>query len=285
MTVSQCLPAILGLALSCVAVTARADGAAPAHETLRIQSAALTEARRINVYLPPEYDQRRDVVYPVLYMPDGGEQEDFPHLARAVDDLIRAGQIRPMLVVGIENTQRRRDMTGPTEVESDRKIAPQVGGSAAFRTFISNELIPVIHARYRVSDEDAIIGESLAGLFVVETLFLRPQTFDTYIALDPSLWWNNQQWVRQAQERLQTMTGERPRLYVATGEPGQTNAREVGAFAQELQTHAGAVLRWDFASRPDLRHDTIYRGLERELLVQLFPLAASMPSGAAPMRP
>jgi len=277
----RCLPAIVGLALSSVTVTVHADGRTPSHETLRIQSVAMSETRRISVYLPPAYDLSRDVTYPVLYMPDGGEQEDFPHLAKAIDELIRSGQVRPMLVVGIENTQRRRDMTGPTEVESDRKIAPQVGGSAAFRTFITNELIPVIHARYRVSDDEAIIGESLAGLFVVETLFLRPQTFDTYIALDPSLWWNNQQWVRQAQERLRAMTGANPRLYIATGEPGQSNAQEVAAFAQELQAHAGAALKWDFVPRPELRHDTIYRGLERELLVKLFPASGGMPTGSA----
>ena len=75
--------------------------------------------------------------YPVLYMLDGGLDEDFPHVARDVDTAIRAGEMRPMIVVGIENTERRRDMTGPTTVASDRAIAPHVGGSVAFRAFIA----------------------------------------------------------------------------------------------------------------------------------------------------
>src|SRR5688572_28579677 len=108
------------------------DGAAqepvPPHETFTIESAVLRETRRINVYTPPQYAEEF-APYPVLYMPDGGVQEDFPHVAATVDAGIRAGEIRRMIVVGIENTERRRDMTGPTEVEEDRRIAPRVGGS------------------------------------------------------------------------------------------------------------------------------------------------------------
>jgi len=100
--------------------------------------------------------------------------------------------MRPFILVGIENTARRRDLTGPTTSAEDKKIAPKVGGSAAFRQFIREELIPTVKQRYRTTAETAIVGESLAGLFVVETLLLEPGLFDTYLAFDPSLWWNNE---------------------------------------------------------------------------------------------
>src|SRR6185503_3938979 len=116
--------------------------------------------------------------------------------------------MRPFILVGIENTQRRRDMTGPTENPEDKKIAPKVGGSALFRAFIRKELIPEVKARYRSTNETAIVGESLAGLFIVETFLLEPDLFDTYIAFDPSLWWNNKKLVNGAAERLRA----RPRL-------------------------------------------------------------------------
>ncbi|HEX8831755.1 MAG TPA: alpha/beta hydrolase-fold protein, partial [Longimicrobium sp.] len=86
----------------------------PPHDTFTLPSAALAETRRINVYLPPMYDPAGDACCGVLYMPDGGVEEDFPHVASAADAAIRAGEMRPMLIVGIENTERRRDMTGPT---------------------------------------------------------------------------------------------------------------------------------------------------------------------------
>ncbi len=104
-------------------------------ETFTLESKALGETRRINVYLPPGY-AGTDLRVPVLYMPDGGMAEDFLHVAGLVQ--VGAGNetMRPFLLVGIENTERRRDMTGPTSNAEDKKIAPRVGGSAAFRKFM-----------------------------------------------------------------------------------------------------------------------------------------------------
>ena len=124
-------------------------------------------------------------------MPDGAIDEDFPHVVNSVDSLIKLGVIRPVIVVGIPNTERRRDLTGPTRFKADSAIAPHVGGSAAFRRFIRDELFPAVKSRYRVTDERAIVGESLAGLFIVETFLMEPTMFDHYVAIDPSLWWNS----------------------------------------------------------------------------------------------
>src|SRR5512146_2145962 len=165
-----------------LAQTAGASGSAAAPlvigETFTITSRALGEVRRINVYMPAAYADSA-VRLPVLYMPDGGMAEDFLHIAGLVQVLSGNEGMRPFLLVGIENTQRRRDMTGPTENAEDRKIAPQVGGSAAFRSFIRSELMPLVKQRYRTTGETAIVGESLAGLFVVETFLLEPDLFDT----------------------------------------------------------------------------------------------------------
>src|SRR5262249_54445688 len=143
-------------------------------ETFTIDSRILGELRRINVYFPPGYAETPRARFPVLYMPDGGMAEDFLHVAGLVQVSVGNGTMRPFLLVGIENTQRRRDLTGPTENANDKKIAPRVGGAKAFRAFIRQELMPRVKARYRTSKETAIVGESLAGLFVVETFLLEP---------------------------------------------------------------------------------------------------------------
>jgi predicted alpha/beta superfamily hydrolase len=83
-----------------------------------------------------------------------------------------------------------------------------VSADAAFRNFIRRELMPQVKTRYRTTDETAVIGESLAGLFVVETLLIEPDLFDTYIAFDPSLWWNREHLVRSAGERAVTAGAE-----------------------------------------------------------------------------
>lgn len=266
------IPIILAaplLAAGLATHTAAAQEPVPPHETFTLHSAAMGETRRINVYTPPGY-AAGDTAYPVLYMPDGGVQEDFAHIAATVDAGIRAGELRPMLVVGMENTERRRDMTGPTEVDDDRRVAPRIGGSAAFRRFIADELIPEVHRRYRVTDASAIIGESLAGLFITEIFFLQPELFDTYIALSPSLWWNAEELVRRAGPRLRTRPDIPLTLYLSSAdEDNIVPATE--RLAAILRADAPPRLRWRYVPRPDLTHATIYRAVAPGVLRELFP--------------
>jgi predicted alpha/beta superfamily hydrolase len=263
------------LTLSAILILGLATAASPAadpvlpHQTFTIDSKALHETRRINVYTPPGYEKSNSR-YPVLYMPDGGVEEDFPHVTSDIDAAIRAGEMRPVIVVGIENTERRRDMTGPTEVESDRKIALHVGGSAAFRAFIRDELMPVIRKRFRGNGEKAIVGESLAGLFIVETFFEEPKLFDTYIALSPSLWWNDQALVRNAGRWLQSRPGLNATLYLASA-GDDDRGDSVKAMAGVLRVDAPKGLTWYYEPRSDLQHSTIYKGASPGVFRKLFP--------------
>jgi predicted alpha/beta superfamily hydrolase len=208
-------------------------------------------------------------------MPDGGIAEDFLHVAGLVQVLTGNGTMRPFILVGIENTERRRDMTGPTESESDRKIAPRVGGSAAFRAFIRRELMPQVRSRYRTTEERAVVGESLAGLFVVETLLKEPDLFDTYIAFDPSLWWNDRKLVAGAPEDLRRHASLPKTLYLANSSdemiPGVMQR-----FADVLTKNAPPTLRWHYERMPEERHSTIYHPAALRAFRALFkPNAAA----------
>ena len=226
-------------------------------ETFTINSKVLNETRRINVYLPPAYKESPDVRLPVLYMPDGGIAEDFLHVAGLVQVSTGNETMRPFILVGIENTERRRDMTGATENEKDKKIAPRVGGSALFRRFIRDELMPEVKKRYRTTSETAIVGESLAGLFVIETFLLEPDLFDTYIAFDPSVWWNNQKLVNGAGERLRAPSELKKTLYFVSSEEKE-NAAIMQRLADALGKNAPAGLRWFYEKMPEEKHSTIY---------------------------
>ena len=226
-------------------------------EAFTIDSRAVGETRRINVYLPPGYADSAGARFPVLYMPDGGIAEDFLHVAGLVQVSVGNGTMRPFILVGIENTQRRRDMTGPTRNEEDKKIAPRVGGSAAFRAFIRRELMPQVKARYRTTDETAIVGESLAGLFIVETFLKEPDLFDTYIAFDPSLWWNDQGLVNGAAEDLRGRPKRSNTLYLANSSQEMTPGT-MQRFADVLSRNAPQGLRWHLEKMPEELHSTIY---------------------------
>jgi predicted alpha/beta superfamily hydrolase len=240
----------------------------PQHDTLMIPSHVLGEARRINVHVPAGYAASDSARFPVLYMPDGGLDEDFPHVVNTVDSLIALGEIRPVLVVGVPNTERRRDLTGPTRVRTDSAIAPRVGGSAAFRRFWSDELVPVIDAHYRTTSERSIVGESLAGLFIVETFLREPAMFDHYIAFDPSLWWNHGALVDSAAALPgagRALPAQHRTLYIAASRDdiGSQTAR----LATMLRSAAPRGLEWKFEPRPDLTHGTIFRALLPAALV------------------
>lgn len=224
-------------------------------ETFTINSKVLSETRRINVYVPPGYLESAETRLPVLYMPDGGMAEDFLHVAGLVQVSVGNGTMRPFLLVGIENTQRRRDLTGPTENENDKKIAPRVGGSGAFRRFIRDELMPQVKGRYRTTNETAIVGESLAGLFVVETLLLEPDLFDIYIAFDPSLWWNNQKLSGDAGGLLRARPKTEKTFYLASSSEDMEATQR---FADVLGKDAPTGLRWHYEQMPDEKHSTIY---------------------------
>jgi predicted alpha/beta superfamily hydrolase len=233
-------------------------------ETFTMRSETLGETRRINVYLPPPYADSPAGRLPVLYMPDGGIAEDFLHVAGLVQVSVGNGTMRPFILVGIENTARRRDLTGPTTRAADLEIAPVVGGSAAFRRFLATELMPEIGRRYRVTGERAIVGESFAGLFVVETFLLEPTLFDTYIAFDPSLWWDGGALVERA---TPAAAGGRT-LFLAS-----SSQAEIAALTRKLASGVASApgLRLEHVEMPDESHATIYHPAALRAFRALFP--------------
>ena len=244
---------------SAAAPAVAASAAAPLviGESFTIDSQALKEKRHINVYMARAWDTPPDAPLPVLYMPDGGVAEDFLHVAGLLQVSVANGTMRPFMLVGMQNTQRRRDLTGPTENAEDRKIAPVVGGAAAYRDFIRDELMPEVKRRSRTTGETAIVGESLGGLFVVETYLLEPQLFDHYLAFDPSLWWNHGSLPRQAGTLLAKGKPGKHSLYLASSSEAGI-ASEVQRLSDVLQRQAPPGLQWHVEKMPEETHGTIY---------------------------
>ena len=240
----------------------------PKHDTFTIESSEVGETRVICVWTPPGYDGLEDA-FPVLYMPDGGIKEDFPHIANTLAKLVDEKSIPPMILVGIENTERRRDLTGPSDDPAEEKIAPLTDGALKFRQFIANELMPEIDRRYRTTDKKSIIGESAAGLFVVETLLLQPEMFDSYIAMDPAIYWNKKYLVRSAAEHLSKFPTSSIRFWFAgsNAEDIQTNTRELKAI---LENNAPQSLTWLYSDQTNEKHSTIFRATKEDALEWTF---------------
>jgi len=159
-------------------------------KTDSLYSKILKENRQIWVHVPESMNTANS--YPVLYVLDGGEH--FLSVCSVLNQL-STGEIPEMIVVGIANRNNRtRDLT-PTKVKEAKGTTEWVknsGGGERFTDFITQELIPYIDAKYPTENYRTLIGHSFGGLMVVNTLIQHPELFTNYIAIDPSLWWDNE---------------------------------------------------------------------------------------------
>lgn len=176
-------------------------------ETTVFPSKVLDEDRRVNVYLPPLYAENPEKKYPVVYILDGGVEEDFFHLTSLLRFSAQAWVDRfpEAIVVGIENVNRRRDFTFAVpnldflaEEGFPKTSFVAHGQSAKYIQFLGEELKPFIEGTYRTEDRSVVIGESLAGLLATEILLKKPTLFTDYIIISPSLWWGGRSLLSEA---------------------------------------------------------------------------------------
>lgn len=232
---------LLALALL---VSACASVAAPSAAPIQLglshtlQSRVLNEAREINVWLPPGYDGTTDR-YTVLYLIDGGVEQDFPHIAGLGQLGAVSYTYAPLIIVGVKTGTRIAELTPPPADARYRTAFPNAGGAARFRDFLRTEVIPFINARYRTNDSRAVIGESLAGLFIVDTFLNEPALFNDYVAVSPSLWWDDRALARSSARLLSQHPGSSRRLYLSIADEGGTMRDGVDTFraaAEAAQT-------------------------------------------------
>lgn len=198
-------------------------------ETISIQSRLLEEERTIWVSVPEDYGQSKKP-YPVLYLLDA--EWNFPYVSGLVRQMISGGDIPPLILVGIVNTNRSRDLTpaGPNGQANAR-----FGGAKAFLEFLSEELHPMLAEKYRLQPYRAIAGHSFGGLFTVFSLMQKPAFFQGYIALSPSLGRNDEQQVSLAKAFVQRQGIPQQRLFVAVGNEGGYTQLSTEKFMQVLQ--------------------------------------------------
>ncbi|HTD99216.1 MAG TPA: alpha/beta hydrolase-fold protein [Mucilaginibacter sp.] len=220
-------------------------------KTNTIKSEILGEKRKIWVYVPPcaKDPASRDQRYPVVYLLDGNSL--FASVNGIVQELtgIKGTKECPdMIVVAIPNTNRVRDLTptkylyGPEGNKIDDFEAS--GGGDKFMDFIEQELVPYIDSVYPTSSYKTILGHSLGGLAVMNILVNRPRLFDAYIAIDPSMWWDDKKLLKQAWEVLgsETYRGKSLYLGIANNMPAGMDVQEVRRDTSPQTAHMRSVL-------------------------------------------
>lgn len=238
-----------------------------------LHSTVLNEDRTLNIYLPDGYDPKDTVKYPVVYLLDGSADEDFIHVVGLYqfNSFSWIGRVKPSIIVGIANTDRKRDFTYPTTIVKDQKQYPTTGHSAAFMRFIETELQPYIAKHFSIGPERTLIGESLGGLLAGEILFKKPELFTSYIIISPSIWWDNGSLLA-----LQPVFSKPVQVYVGVGKEGLTpgeNGRvmEVDAnlLADKIKQVKGGMANVYFDYLPQEDHATIaHQALYNAIVIQ-----------------
>jgi predicted alpha/beta superfamily hydrolase len=141
------------------------------------------------------------------------------------------GDVPPCLVVGItypaeyldlpiakDKDLRGFDLT-PTPHGGNPHSKTLGGGGAAFLAFIENKLMPLIRQRYEVDpDISVLVGHSLGGLFTIGASTQSNGALRHYLALSPSLWWDDRFELKRFENALKGGLRRPGRLAVFVGE-------------------------------------------------------------------
>ena len=230
-----------------------------------IKSSVLGEDRTILVRTPAGYDANK-IKYPVLYMTDGDAH--MAHTAATVEFLARNGRMSELIVVGITNTDRTRDLTPTKAVGPNAGQFPTAGGADRFLKFIETELIPEIEKNYRVQPYRILAGHSFGGLFTIHAMITRPELFNSYVAVSPSLQWSDETTLKRAEEFLKERKEFNATLFTSLGnEPGDIGDA-FDLFRQALAKTQIKGFAWEAQQLADEDHGSVvlrshYLGLRK----------------------
>jgi len=233
-------------------------------KTEQIHSTELNETRKLNVYLPEGYSPDAKSTYPVIYLLDGSASEDFIHMVGLVQFLTMIEKMPKAIVVGIANVDRKRDFTFPTTVKQDLIDFPTTGKSEKFIAFIEKELQPFIAKEYKTNTSKTIIGQSLGGLLATEILLRKPQLFENYIIISPSLWWNNESLLTDATRFIPNIKPG-TKIYISVGEEGKQMKDDAKNLADLIEMNKKVKTTFVplmLETHLTILHNSAYKGLE-----------------------
>lgn len=235
----------------------------------KLYSNILNEERSLLIHLPPGYEKLQEK-YPVLYVLDGGYTPIFSRITGTVESLLWEN-IPNMIIVGIKNTDRKRDMF-PMKIDSD----PTSGGADNFLKFFSEELIPFMDKNYRTEDYRILSGTSNSAFFTVYALLEKSDLFSAYIASSPTLlsWFTdiiNEKFgeLKKKNESLNKM------LYLIYGENDyQSIIKSIPEFTKIIEENTPKDFIWEIKLMKDDGHvpyNSLHKGLQFVFASWKFP--------------
>lgn len=213
---------ILSCILLCVSVlvsVAQSNEAITIGTIETVESKILNETRKVWVYVPGSAltDIAGPKNYPVIYLLDGDSH--FAAMVGMVQQFSRNTLCPEMIIVGITNTDRTRDLTTSHISQPipmlGNAVAKTSGGSDMFLSFIEKELMPYIDLKYPTQPYRVFVGHSFGGLTVANALINHTHMFNAYVSIDPGMWWDNEKLLKQAEEVLKSKSFKGKSLFLS----------------------------------------------------------------------
>ncbi len=217
-------------------------------DKISFESRVLNERKTIVVIPPYNYKDRPDEKFPVVYVLDPGNNLFATFgIVNYYSDMLK---IMPrMIIVGIVSNDRERDY-----LPTPSKEQPTGGGADKFLRFINSELVALIDSTYPANSERCIIGHSAGGFFAIYALENQPDLFNSFICIDPSLWYDDKSCVRKLPIFLKNNRDIKKSIFISL-----SNEKEMGVFPfmEVLETYAPEGLKWDYIHYKGETHNSL----------------------------
>lgn len=238
-------------------------------EIRTLKSKILNEDRTLNIYFPQNFDKAKS--YPVIYLLDGSLNEDFIHVTGLVQFFNQMYSMPETIVVGIANIDRKRDFTFHTDLKDLQKDYPTTGHSDKFISFLEKELKPYIENQFKVTDK-YVFGQSLGGLLATEILLKKPELFNNYFIISPSLWWDDESLLKSANQLLTKIPDTKKFIYISVGKGEHPVMVKDAEDLYDVLKKSGKK-NWtvEYKMMETDNHATILHRSLYEGLVKLFP--------------
>ncbi len=230
------------------------------------RSPQLDNERTLIVWLPPDYNEQPDRRYPVLYMHDGNNVFDAAtsfigaewEADETADKLIRAGKIKPIIIVGIYNNAQRHEEYTPV-----RDANFGVGGRGDdYLAFVADTVKPFIDKTYRTqpaAERTGMCGASLGGLITLHAAFARPEVFGRCAAVSPTIAWGE----RAVLDTVREHADVKPvRLWIDSGAPA--GAADPPAYVRDCRALVAILEAQGRTAGEDFRYEEIKGGEHTE---------------------
>lgn len=224
---------------------------------------------KLYISTPPKYHSNPAKSYPVLYLLDA--DYSFALAKNMIDHLAEREHIKEIIIIGIAyggpnkyRIHRTRDYTPTNSAENVWFTEIQnkySGGGSQFAAFLQNELIPYIDENFRATKFRVLTGHSYGGLFTTWTLLTKPHLFNGYIAVSPSLWYD-EHLLFKINENLSAYSGEKLKVYLSVGDQEVNQNWNMPAdlkrFVQYLQAFQNSEVQIEHDVRENETHNSVF---------------------------